>query len=135
MNIPEKLIPDHKTQKEAQEFYDDCNSLWKCSVKEFFDNDFATRSHFNHKTNQVGCSGPLCMAATRITNRKYNGGNPTEYWSVFEPILSYFFSVILIEQNEFQNALQHSLTKEIMYMPNYCTYSANQTVKMGYLTS
>lgn len=109
MNIPEELLPRFKTIQEADEFDNLCYIFWRAGTKEFFDPEFAARTHFNRKTAQAGCSGPFCMAGKRQADRKREGASPNEAWKTYEPILEYFFECILTSKAEATEALKAKL--------------------------
>ena len=91
--IPDELVPD-EADMPFMDFIVECEGLWIGLLEEYLRGEFAGRTHGTHWTYQSGCTGPYCLSAHRIRTRASRGGQPNDYWRVYEPVLEYMIKYI-----------------------------------------
>lgn len=88
MSIASHLIPTEMSVTQNEEFLAECVKLRNELIAEFSSADLAHRMHGSHKTYLDGCQGPFCKQAHRTYYRTKREAEPSDYWRVYDPILS-----------------------------------------------
>jgi hypothetical protein len=93
------VLPADFTREEYDSLDEDrLQGIWEECVLEFYNPDMDTRAHYNARTYQHGCRGPLCTAANRAATRRRHGHEATGEFKIIDPIIERFYNYIRDEQ-------------------------------------
>lgn len=70
---------------------DDLNQLWNALLVELADPIWFNRKHYNRRTYDAGCQGPMCTKAVREHARQRNQTNPSERYAKIDAVLEHWF--------------------------------------------
>ena len=102
MSIPADLIPTNMDADAQELFMTECAAMRDALIAEFSSADLGHRTHGSHKTYMDGCQGPFCKQAHRTYYREQRQAEPSNYWRVYDPILTVMAEQI---QSEIEQAV------------------------------
>lgn len=89
------------------------DDLWCNLLMELAHPAWINRKHYNRRTYDAGCSGPMCRKAVREHARRRNSTNANNRYAILDAILSAWFP----EANRLIQDVKHKMLTELVSKP------------------